>query len=108
MAGIFGAVGDVSQDELEEMSHRLRHRGPIARTVRMSDRVYLGCIGCNEVDSFFTDGRFVVVGDIHIYNRDELKATCESLGLVWRQELWYTRMHKVLRAGGICVEIVKR
>ena len=73
MAGIFGAVGDVSQDELEEMSHRLRHRGPIARTVRMSDRVYLGCIGCNEVDSFFTDGRFVVVGDIHIYNRDELK-----------------------------------
>jgi ubiquinone/menaquinone biosynthesis C-methylase UbiE len=42
------------------------------------------------------------------YNRAELKATCHSLGLIWRQEIWYTRMHKVLRAGGICVEIVKQ
>ena len=42
------------------------------------------------------------------YNRAELKETCQSLGLIWRQELWYTPVHKVLRAGGICVEIVKR
>jgi ubiquinone/menaquinone biosynthesis C-methylase UbiE len=42
------------------------------------------------------------------YNRRELAALCESLGLVWKNELWYTSMHKVLRAGGICVEIVKR
>lgn len=41
------------------------------------------------------------------YNRQELARVCESLGLHWRKELWYTRMHKVLRAGGICVEIVK-
>jgi ubiquinone/menaquinone biosynthesis C-methylase UbiE len=42
------------------------------------------------------------------YNRQELARTCEELGLRWRQELWYTKMHKVLRAGGICVEIVKQ
>jgi ubiquinone/menaquinone biosynthesis C-methylase UbiE len=41
------------------------------------------------------------------YNRQELGRVCESLGLHWRKELWYTRMHKMLRAGGICVEIVK-
>lgn len=41
------------------------------------------------------------------YNRRELARVCESLGLKWRNELWYTRMHQVLRAGGICVEIVK-
>lgn len=42
------------------------------------------------------------------YNRAELYRTCQDLGLVWNQELWFTRMHKLLRAGGICVEIEKR
>ncbi len=42
------------------------------------------------------------------YNREELYRTCHSLGLVWKKELWFTRMHKLLRAGGICVEIEKR
>jgi ubiquinone/menaquinone biosynthesis C-methylase UbiE len=42
------------------------------------------------------------------YNRAELYRTCQELGLAWRQELWFTRMHKLLRAGGICVEIEKR
>jgi ubiquinone/menaquinone biosynthesis C-methylase UbiE len=42
------------------------------------------------------------------YNRQELARICEGLGLHWHQELWYTRMHKVLRAGGICVELVKK
>ena len=42
------------------------------------------------------------------YNRDELARICEELGLRWHKELWFTRMHKVLRAGGICVEVVKQ
>jgi ubiquinone/menaquinone biosynthesis C-methylase UbiE len=42
------------------------------------------------------------------YNRRELRQSCENLGLHWKKELWFTRMHKVLRAGGICVEIVKQ
>ena len=41
------------------------------------------------------------------YNRAELYETCADLGLTWKKELWYTRMHKFFRAGGICVEIVK-
>lgn len=41
------------------------------------------------------------------YNRQELARICEGLGLHWHQELWYTRMHKMLRAGGICVELIK-
>jgi SAM-dependent methyltransferase len=41
------------------------------------------------------------------YNRDELRGICESIGLVWKNEIWFTRMHQWLRAGGICVEIVK-
>lgn len=41
------------------------------------------------------------------YNRQDLARICEGMGLQWHQELWYTPVHKVLRAGGICVELVK-
>ena len=41
------------------------------------------------------------------YNRKELLSLCKGLGLRCKQELWFTKMHKAIRAGGICVEIVK-
>ena len=41
------------------------------------------------------------------YNRQNLMELCESLGLHWKNELWFTRVHKAIRAGGICVEIEK-
>jgi ubiquinone/menaquinone biosynthesis C-methylase UbiE len=41
------------------------------------------------------------------YNRRELAQICEEVGLQWRRELWFSPMHRVLRAGGICVELVK-
>jgi len=41
------------------------------------------------------------------YNRQQLMDLCESLGLHWKNELWFTRVHKAIRAGGICVEIEK-
>jgi ubiquinone/menaquinone biosynthesis C-methylase UbiE len=42
------------------------------------------------------------------YNRRDLARTCEEVGLMWHRELWYTGVHKVLRAGGICVELMKQ
>ncbi len=42
------------------------------------------------------------------HNRKELLRVCENLGLILKQEIWFTRMHKAFRAGGICVEIVKQ
>lgn len=42
------------------------------------------------------------------YNRRELRKTCEEVGLEWREELWFTRFHKLMRAGGICAVLVKR
>jgi ubiquinone/menaquinone biosynthesis C-methylase UbiE len=41
------------------------------------------------------------------YNRRELARICEAVGLEWHQELWFTPVHRMLRAGGICVELVK-
>jgi len=42
------------------------------------------------------------------FDRRELRQICEAVGLHWKQELWFTRMHKMFRAGGICAELVKR
>lgn len=42
------------------------------------------------------------------YNRQELMKICDDLGLRWQKELWFTRVHKALRAGGICVAIEKQ
>ncbi|NIP85961.1 MAG: methyltransferase domain-containing protein [Planctomycetales bacterium] len=42
------------------------------------------------------------------YNRREILKTCDELGLALTQELWFSRMHKLLRAGGICIELRKR
>jgi demethylmenaquinone methyltransferase/2-methoxy-6-polyprenyl-1,4-benzoquinol methylase len=42
------------------------------------------------------------------YNRQELMRLCESLDLVWKNELWFTKVHRAIRAGGICVEIEKQ
>jgi ubiquinone/menaquinone biosynthesis C-methylase UbiE len=41
------------------------------------------------------------------YNRRELRQLSESLGLRWKKELWFSPVHKAIRAGGICVEIEK-
>ncbi len=41
------------------------------------------------------------------FNRQELMQLCENVGLRCKQELWFTRVHKTFRAGGICVEIQK-
>lgn len=41
------------------------------------------------------------------YNRKELKQTCRQAGLRWKNELWFTPLHRAIRAGGICVEIEK-
>ena len=42
------------------------------------------------------------------YNRQELKRLCESLGLRWKKEIWFTPVHRAIRAGGICVEIERQ
>jgi SAM-dependent methyltransferase len=42
------------------------------------------------------------------YNRNELLHICGDVGLHLADELWFTRMHKVFRAGGICWSLEKR
>ena len=41
------------------------------------------------------------------YCRTELRRLCEVLGLTWHKEIWFSPVHRAIRLGGICVEIVK-
>jgi len=42
------------------------------------------------------------------YNRRELYDVCQDVGLDWHQDLWFSRLHRWMRAGGICLELRKR
>jgi ubiquinone/menaquinone biosynthesis C-methylase UbiE len=39
------------------------------------------------------------------YNRDFLRQTAAACGLRWERELWFSPLHRVLRLGGIIVEL---
>src|SRR5262249_54569049 len=39
------------------------------------------------------------------YNRDELKQVCAECGLRWERELWFSRLHRLMKLGGIIVEL---
>lgn len=41
-------------------------------------------------------------------NRRELRGVCEEVGLGWHRELWFSRLHEIFKAGGICVELVRK
>lgn len=38
------------------------------------------------------------------YKRAELRQACEECGLPWERELWFSRLHRLFRLGGIIVE----
>ncbi len=41
------------------------------------------------------------------YNRKDLQKSCEESGLPWKEELWFTRVHRFFKMGGILVEATK-
>lgn len=41
------------------------------------------------------------------FNRDELRNACAEAGLAWNQQLWFSRVHRLLKLGGIVVEAKK-
>jgi len=41
------------------------------------------------------------------YRRDELRNACEEVGLHWTQEFWWTKLHRLLKLGGILVAAEK-
>lgn len=42
------------------------------------------------------------------YNRGELEQACKDAGLPWRNQLWFTPIHRFFKLGGILFEAEKR
>lgn len=42
------------------------------------------------------------------YNRTELRAAFDDVGLTWNRQLWFTQVHRLLKLGGILVEAGKK
>jgi ubiquinone/menaquinone biosynthesis C-methylase UbiE len=42
------------------------------------------------------------------YNRAELRQACEESGLPWKEQLWFTRLHRFFKMGGILVSATKK
>ena len=41
------------------------------------------------------------------YERDELRAACQAVGLRWNRVFWWTPVHALFKLGGIQVEVAK-
>ncbi len=41
------------------------------------------------------------------YNRAELRQVCVECGLRWERERWFSNMHRLLKLGGIIVELLR-
>ena len=41
------------------------------------------------------------------YNRQELRGVCAECGLRWEREMWFSRLHRWLKLGGIIVELLR-
>ncbi len=39
------------------------------------------------------------------YNRSALRQACAECGLAWQREMWFSGLHRLLRLGGIIVEL---
>jgi ubiquinone/menaquinone biosynthesis C-methylase UbiE len=42
------------------------------------------------------------------YNRQEFEESCEAAGLSWKEQLWFTRVHRFFKIGGILIEATKK
>jgi len=74
----------------------------LARVVRPGGRLLLLCTE-NTVFGAMSSRLW----KCRTYQRTELQNECRDAGLDWRRELWFTRMHRILRLGGIVVEVTR-
>ncbi len=71
-----------------------------ARVIQPEGKFLLLC-----TEDTFTGAMCSRLWHCRTYNRQELRKLCEEAGFRWERELWFSRVHKWLKLGGIIVEL---
>jgi SAM-dependent methyltransferase len=72
----------------------------LARVLQPGGKLLLMC-----TEDTFTGAWCSRLWHCRTYNRGELRDACAECGLAWERELWFSRLHRKLRLGGIIVEL---
>src|SRR5438067_448365 len=76
--------------------------GQLARVLRPGGKLLLLC-----TEDTLTGAMCSRLWHCRTYNRGELRRRCAECGLRWENELWFSRVHRWLKLGGIIIELRK-
>ena len=84
----------------------------VPNTRRGMEEIYRVLSPGGRVLLFVTEDTFVGswtsrIWKCRTHNRKEFYDLCKSIDFELSQEFWFTRFHRLLRVGGICIELVK-
>lgn len=72
----------------------------LARVLQPGGKLLLLC-----TEDTFTGAMCSRLWHCRTYNRAELRRVAADCGLSWQKEMWFSKMHQLLRLGGIIVEL---
>ncbi len=72
----------------------------LARVLRMGGKLLL-----LSTEDTLTGAMCSRLWHCRTYNRPELRQICGECGLRWEREMWFSTMHRMLKLGGIIVEL---
>jgi SAM-dependent methyltransferase len=72
----------------------------LARVLEPGGKLLLMC-----TEDTFTGGMCARMWHCRTYNRADLRQAAADCGLAWHREHWFSRAHRLLRLGGIIVEL---
>ena len=89
-----------SSNVLEHVEDLSRMHAEIRRVLAPGGRLLL-----LSTEDTFTGALCSRLWHCRTYNREALRQACAECGLTWEREMWFSGAHRVLRLGGIIVEL---
>jgi ubiquinone/menaquinone biosynthesis C-methylase UbiE len=88
---------------LEHLEDARSGLAELARVLKLGGRMLL-----LTTEDRWTGHLTARVWNCRTYNREEFRRRCHEQGLIWKQELSFSAIHRHLGMGGICVEMERQ